>query len=62
MFGKPAAIPAEERASQRMKEQGITDPTQIAIWHPKLAKQEEHRSQPVRFSRRRLNRRNQVVY
>ena len=62
MFGKPASIPAEEKAGQRMQELGITDPTQIAIWHSKLAKQEGRKTQQVRFARRRLTRRNQAVY
>jgi len=61
MFGKPAAVPSDEKASLRMKEQGITDPTQIAIWHPKFAKQEERGSRPVRFARRHMTRRNQAV-
>ena len=65
MFGKPAAIPAEEKVNQGIQEQiaagELTDPTSIMIRRRQLEAKERRKVQPVRFGRR-LNRRNLVVY
>jgi hypothetical protein len=61
MFGKPAAMPVEEKVSQQIKEMGIIDPTQVAIWHRKLDAKERRKTAPVHFGRR-LNHRKKVTY
>ena len=64
MFGKPAAIPVEEKVQQRINEQiaagELTDPTSIMIRRNDLEAKERRKLQPVHFGRHHRHRHRQV--
>jgi len=52
--------PKAERIQEKIEAAELTDLTQINIWRSKFAKQEERKSQPVKFGRRHINHRQRM--
>ncbi len=58
----PQTDRVEERISELIQANELTDPTSIMIYRRKFAQQEEHKSQPIRFARRGIHHGRTVTY